>query len=51
MAGFCEHGNENLGFIKGGKFIEYLSDYYLLKKNSAPWSWYQLWALFKHRIK
>jgi hypothetical protein len=24
VAGFCEHGNEPLGSIKGGKFLKYL---------------------------
>jgi hypothetical protein len=36
VAGFCEHGNEPVGPIKGGEFLDYLSDYLLLKKNSAP---------------
>jgi hypothetical protein len=26
-AGFCEHDNEPSGSIKGGKFLDYLSDY------------------------
>jgi len=26
-AGSSEHGNEHLGFIKGGKFLYLLSDY------------------------
>jgi len=26
VAGCCEHGNEHLGSIKGGKFFDYLSD-------------------------
>jgi hypothetical protein len=30
----CEHDNEFLGFIKGGKFLDYL-----FKKDSVPWSW------------
>jgi hypothetical protein len=38
MAGSCEHGNEPSGSIKGEEFIEYLSDYWLLKKVSTPWS-------------
>jgi hypothetical protein len=38
MVGSCEHGNELLGFIKGGKFLDYMSDYQLLKKDSAPCS-------------
>jgi hypothetical protein len=27
VVGPCEHGNEPLGFIKGGEFLNYLSDY------------------------
>jgi hypothetical protein len=27
VAGSCEHGNETSGFIKGGEFLDYLSDY------------------------
>jgi len=27
VAGYCEHGNETSGSIKGGDFYEYLSDY------------------------
>jgi len=33
-----EDGNEILGFIKGGEFHR-LSDYKLIKKPGAPWSW------------
>jgi hypothetical protein len=29
------HGDELLGSIKGGEFLEYLSDYYLLEKDSV----------------
>jgi hypothetical protein len=36
--GSCEHGNEPLGSIKGGEFLDWLSDYYLLKKDSVPWT-------------
>jgi hypothetical protein len=32
----CEHGNEPSDSIKGGEFLDYLSHYYLLKKDSAP---------------
>jgi hypothetical protein len=38
VAGCSEHGNEPSGSIKGGEFLDLLSDYYLLKKDSAPWS-------------
>jgi hypothetical protein len=26
LSGCCEHGNEPSGFIKGGKFLDWLSD-------------------------
>jgi hypothetical protein len=32
VAGSCENGNEHSGSIKGGEFIDYLSDCELLKK-------------------
>jgi hypothetical protein len=35
--GSCEHGNEPSGSIKD-KFHDYLGYYYLLCKDSAPWS-------------
>jgi len=31
VAGSCEHGNEPSGFTKGREFLDYLSDYQLLK--------------------
>jgi hypothetical protein len=37
VAGSGEHGDELSGYIKGGGF-DYLSDYQLLKKESAPCS-------------
>jgi hypothetical protein len=36
MVGSCEYGNATSGSIKDGEFLEQLSDYQLLKKNSAP---------------
>jgi hypothetical protein len=36
VARSCEHGNELSGSIKGGKFLDGLSDYRLFKKDSAP---------------
>jgi hypothetical protein len=36
VAGSCEHGNELLGSIKGGKFVDYLSDCQLFNKDSGP---------------
>jgi hypothetical protein len=38
VVGFCEHGNEPSGSIKDGEFLDYLSHYKLLKKDSAPLS-------------
>jgi hypothetical protein len=38
LAGFCEHGNEPSGYIKGGEFIEELSDFWLIKKFYVPLS-------------
>jgi hypothetical protein len=35
--GSCEHGNETSGYIKGGEFLDYLSDHQLFKYDSAPW--------------
>jgi len=37
VAGFCKHGNEALDSIKNWKFPVRLSDYQLLKNNSALW--------------
>jgi hypothetical protein len=38
MMGYCEHGHETSGFIKYWEIFEWLSDWQLLKKVSAPWS-------------
>jgi hypothetical protein len=38
VAGFCERDNEPSGSIKCGEFLDKLSDYYLVKKTTAPWS-------------
>jgi hypothetical protein len=38
LAVSCEHGNETSGSIKGGEFLDQLSDYWFLKKDSTPWS-------------
>jgi hypothetical protein len=35
--GSCEHGNEPSGSLKEGEFLGQLSDFWLLKKDSAPW--------------
>jgi hypothetical protein len=33
----CKHCNEPSGSIKGEKFVENMSDYYLLRKDFAAW--------------
>jgi hypothetical protein len=38
----CEHCNEPSGSIKGGEFLDQLNDYYLLKMDSAPWSYLEI---------
>jgi hypothetical protein len=38
VAGPCDHGNEPPASVKGEEFLDYLSDYQRLKKDSAPWS-------------
>jgi hypothetical protein len=38
MVNSCELDNEPSASIKDGEFIDYLSEYQLLKKESAPWS-------------
>jgi hypothetical protein len=43
VADCCERGNEPLGSIKDGEFLDWLSDCLLLKKDSAPWSWLVGW--------
>jgi hypothetical protein len=37
VVGCFEHSNEPSGSIKGGEFLDKLSDCQLLKKVSAPW--------------
>jgi hypothetical protein len=37
----CEHGNEPSGFINILEILEWLSDWRLLKKGVAPWSYYE----------
>jgi len=43
VAGCCEHGNELLFSLKGGEFLDQLSDCWLLSKDSAPWNWSINW--------
>jgi hypothetical protein len=38
MAGSCEHGNELSSYIKGRIFLDYMSEYQLIKEDYTPWS-------------
>jgi hypothetical protein len=35
---FCEHGKKPRVSIKREGYCDWLKDYYLIKKSSAPWS-------------
>jgi len=37
VTGCCDYGSEHSGSVKGGTFLDYLSDFKLLKKDSDPW--------------
>jgi hypothetical protein len=37
VAGSCEHGNEPSESIKSGELLDNVSDYQLLKKDTAQW--------------
>jgi hypothetical protein len=37
VTGSCSYGNEPSGSIRGGRFLEWVTNYYLLK-DSAPWN-------------
>jgi hypothetical protein len=37
VEGSCGHGNEPSGSVKCWKILEELSNWWLLKKDSAPW--------------
>jgi hypothetical protein len=37
LEGYCEHGSETLG-TKKHEILQQLSDWWLLKKDSAPWN-------------
>jgi len=39
VAGTRKHGNKPSGSIKGGEFLDRLSDYWLLEKDSYPQSY------------
>jgi hypothetical protein len=38
VVGLCGHDNGPSGSVRGRKFLNKLSDYYLLKEASAAWS-------------
>ena len=38
LADACECGNEPMGSVKCGEFLDQLQTSQLLKKDSAPWS-------------
>jgi len=42
VTGPCEHANESSGSIKCREFLDQLSDYQLVKKGSASWSYKNL---------
>jgi len=37
LTGSCKHSNKPAGSIREGGFLDSLSDYQLLKKDSVPW--------------
>jgi hypothetical protein len=39
VAACYEHGNELSGSIKGGEFLDCLSNYQLVRMDPAPWSY------------
>ena len=39
MADSSECGNEDLGFIKCGEFLDLLGNDWLFKKDCAPWNY------------
>jgi hypothetical protein len=43
--GSSEHGNETSGSLKAWEFLDWLSGYKLLKKDSARWSWLVGWLV------
>jgi hypothetical protein len=38
VAGSCEHGNDPSGSIKGGKILDWLSNYKLFKNDFDSWT-------------
>jgi hypothetical protein len=35
----CKHGNEPSGSLKGKQYLGWMSNYYVIKKDSVTWSW------------
>jgi hypothetical protein len=46
VEGPCVNGIEPSGSKKGRKLLDYLSDCWLLKKESAPWSYTRMRSIF-----
>jgi hypothetical protein len=38
VAASCEHSNYPSGCMKGGEFVDWLSDYCHVNKDSSPWN-------------
>jgi hypothetical protein len=37
VVGCCEHGNEHSRYIKGREFLDLLSDWHIIDKESMEW--------------
>lgn len=48
VAGSCECDNEPSDIVKGGQFLDKLSDYQIIVEDPAPWS--QLYKKLKTNI-
>jgi hypothetical protein len=50
VEGSCEHGNAPTGSINSWEVIEWLHNWHLLKKGSAPWvsEWQQIYVVHTH---
>jgi hypothetical protein len=38
LLGCCEYCNEHSGYVKGGEFLNQISNYQFIRKDSAAWS-------------
>jgi hypothetical protein len=50
VGGSFEHGNKTSGFIKYYELLEWLSDWRLLLKGSAPWIYLVTYVPWIHKI-